>query len=93
MLEKKVDSFNTRILKLENKTAALKPNLTAKAETIDTLNEKINEFEKFMLDNEKTAIMQKSYNKRLNVLIYGIEEDEDNAWKSVRSQFKSLKLS
>ena len=74
-----MDSFNIRILKLENKTAALERNLTAKQETIDILDEKMNKFEKFVLDFEKTAIMQESYNKRLNILIHGIKEDEGNA--------------
>ena len=80
-LEKKVDSFNTRIFKLENKTATLELNLTAKAETLDILDDKMREFEKFKSDNEKTAIMLESYNKRLNVLIHGIEEDESNTWE------------
>ena len=34
-----------------------------------------------MLEFEKAAIMQDSYNKRLNVLFYGIREDEGNAWE------------
>ena len=41
----------------------------------------MNNFEKFVLDFQKTAIMLESYNKRLNVLIHGIEEDESNAWE------------
>ena len=54
-LEKKVDSFNTRRLKLNNKSAALEfePKLKAKAETFDIPNEKMSAFEKFMLDNKK----------------------------------------
>ena len=80
-LEKKVDSFNTRIFKLENKTATLELNLTAKAETLDILDDKMRELEKFKSDYEKTAIMQESYSKRLNVLIHGIEEDESNTWE------------
>ena len=92
-LEKKVDSFNTRIFKLENKTATLELNLTAKAETLDILDDKMRELEKFKSDYEKTAIMQESYSKRLNVLIHGIEEDESNTWESVRKLCKNLKLS
>ena len=80
-LEKKVDSFNTRIFKLENKTATLELNLTAKVETLDILDDKMREFEKCKSDYEKTAIMQESYSKRLNVLIHGIEEDESNTWE------------
>ena len=80
-LEKKVDSLNTKIFKLGNKTAALERNLTAKAENIDILDKKMNEFEKFRLHYEKMAIMQESYNIRLNILIRGIEEDEGTAWE------------
>ena len=90
-LEKKVDSCNTRIFKLENKTAALERNLTAKEESIDILDEKMNKFEKFVLDFENTAIMQESYNKRLNVLIHGIEEDEGNAWEKREATVQKFK--
>ena len=31
---------------------------------------------------EKAALMQESYNKRLNILIHRIEEDEDSVWES-----------
>ena len=92
-LEKKVDSFNTRICKLENKTAALERNLTAKEKTIDILDEKMNKSEKFVLDFEKTAIMQESYSKRLNVLIHGIKEDEGNAWEKREATVQKFKTS
>ena len=84
-------SLNNRIFKLENKTAELERNLTAKEETIDILEEKINKFEKFVLDFEKTAIMQKSHNKRLNVLIHGIKEDEGNAWEKREAAVQKFK--
>ena len=76
---------------MENKTAALERNLTAKEETIDILDEKMNKFEKFVLDFEKTAIMQESCNKRLNVLIHGIKEDEGNAWEKLEATVQKFK--
>ena len=35
--------------------------------------------EKFKADFEKAAIMQESYQKRLNILVYGIEKDQECA--------------
>ena len=90
-LEKKADGFNARIFKLEDKTAAPERNLTAKEETIDILDEKMTKFEKFKLEFEKTAIMQESFNKRLNVLIHGIKEDEGNAWEKREATVQKFK--
>ena len=86
-----MDCFNTRIFKLENTTAALERNLTAKEETIGIADEKMNKFEKFMIEFEKTAIMQESYNKCLNVLIHGIKEDEGNAWEKREATVQKYK--
>ena len=46
---------------------------------VQELKEKIITLENFKSDYEKTLIMQDSYNKRLNILIYGIKEDVANA--------------
>ena len=44
-----------------------------------------------MLKFEKTAIMQESCNKGLNVLIYGIKEDEGNAWEKREATVQKFK--
>ena len=46
------------------------------------LTVRIKELENYKADTEKAALMQESYNKRLNTLIHGIEEDEDSVWES-----------
>ena len=45
------------------------------------LSKRIEKLEKFEIKSENAARMQESYNKRLNVLIHGVEEDKDVAWE------------
>jgi len=61
------------LTKVENKVSDLEDEITNKAdsEEIDNLNNQIESLLKFKLNYEKSAVMQDSYNKRLNALIHG----------------------
>ena len=43
------------------------------------LSKRIEKLAKFEVESEKAARMQESHDKRLNVLIHGVEEDKDVA--------------
>ena len=90
-IEEKLDSFMTEITnnfaklnerldkfdaKLEKKYFELERNTKQKFETF---NQRFLELEKFKADFEKAAIMQESYQKRMNILVHGIEEDQEYA--------------
>ena len=34
--------------------------------------------------------MQESYNKRLNILVHGVEEDSDSTWETHETTFKKF---
>ena len=96
-IDTKLDRINARIdeleLKLEKKCEEIEEKLTLKAnlKTVDGLQERIRFLEKFKDDHEKTLIMQESYDKRLNILIHGIEEDNDNVWEKRESTIEKFK--
>ena len=46
---------------------------------VSQLNDKVKLFENFKSNHEKTILMKESYDKRINVLIHGVQEDPDNA--------------
>ena len=37
-------------------------------------------FEEFQLNYEKALLMKESYDKQLNILIYGIQKNNNNVW-------------
>ena len=93
-MEEKLDSFMTEITnnftklnerlnnfeaKLEKKYFELERNTKEKFENV---NQRFLELEKFKADFEKATIMQKSYQKRRNILVHGIEEDQECAWET-----------
>ena len=45
------------------------------------MNQKIKKLESMIESYEKSAVMQESYDKRLNILIHGIKEDNDSSWE------------
>ena len=49
---------------------------------VSQLNDKVKLFENFKSNHEKTILMKESYDKRINVLIHGVQEDPDNAWEN-----------
>ena len=46
---------------------------------VSQLNDKIKLLKNFKSNYEKTILMKEFYRKQLNVLIYGVQEDLDNA--------------
>ena len=53
------------------------------SDNLQLLKDKVATLENFILDYQKTTVMQESYAKRLNILIHGIKEDikEDHPWE------------
>ena len=89
-IERKIDSFNDRLSSLEakffDKCEELDCSLSAKASTgiedFEKLNERLASLENFKANYDKSLLMQESYNKRLIILINGIKEDDNKAWKT-----------
>jgi len=52
--------------------------------------ERIELLKKFKLDYEYTIIMKESYDKRLNVLIHGIAEDQGNIWEKCETTIEKF---
>ena len=72
-----------RLSKLETLCKEFEKVLRAKpeADTTEVLKTKINNLYKFIQNYEKEVTMKASYDKRLNILIHGIREDENQAWE------------
>ena len=87
-IERKIDSFNNRLTSLEakfsNKCEELDCSLNAKAsiESIEKLNERLAALESFENNYAKSLLLQESYNKRLNILVHGIKEEDNNVWET-----------
>ena len=89
-LTKRLDSFEHKFDRINERIADLETKLDGKCRNIegtsnrrmDILTEKVATLEKFQPDTEKTALMQESYSKRMNILIHGIEEDSNSVWES-----------
>ena len=77
----KIDVVNEKLnlleIKFENRSKEIYAILNTKADIdlIKQLNEKIKSFEKFQLNFKKGLLMKEYYDKRLNILIHGIQED------------------
>ena len=85
-LDAKINYFSFRLTKLEKnfdeQSHILTKNLETKADRADliALDKRI---EKIVIEQdaqEVKEVMQESYDKRLNVLLHGIEEDGDSVW-------------
>ena len=85
-IDSKIDVVSERLnlleVKFENRSKEVDTTsiLDTKADVdlIKQLNKKIKLFEEFQLNYEKALLMKKSYHKRLNILIHGIKEDNNN---------------
>ena len=98
-IDSKIDVISERLnlleVKFENKSKEVDTILDIKAdiELIKQLNQKIISFEEFQLNNEKALLMKESYDKRLNILIHGIQEDNNNVWeKRQKKLLKNFKI-
>ena len=69
-------SFNAKICELEEA-------IEKKADTIlvENFDNRLNLLEKANHDQELTALMQESYEKRLNILIHGLDENSNTPWE------------
>ena len=79
----KFDSLSERLNKLENKLEHKYVELEEAVEAkLADVKERLRKLEKLQIDAEKAALMQDSYNKRLNILIHGVEENERSVWEN-----------
>ena len=87
-LDFKFDTFDNRLNKLESlfndKINKLEQALENKSNVnyIDNIHTKLNRIEQQQLEQESKNLMQESYDKRLNVLIHGLEESNKTDWET-----------
>ena len=77
------ERLNLLEVKFENKSKEVDTILDTKADIdlVKQLSQKIILFEEFQSNCEKALLMKESYDKRLNILIHGIQEDNNNVWE------------
>ena len=86
-LDAKLEKFDRRITNLEHiveeKIPKLQQELQAKVDnsTLKDLETRIRKIEQQQVNQLNKDIMQESYEKRLNLLIHGIEETDESAWE------------
>lgn len=89
-IEKKLDNFGDRLTKLEEKFDYLENKTDERykrlndgvEEKIARLSTRLLEVESFKTEIKTTEIMKESYNKRMNILIHGIEENDASPWET-----------
>ena len=82
-LDGKFHSLSERLNKLENKPEHKYVELEEAVETkLADVKKRLRKLDKFQIDAKKAALMQDSYNKRLNILIHGVEENERSVWEN-----------
>ena len=79
--------FNERLDKIEKRYQQFE---NATNEKLAVMSKRIEKLEKLQLDAQKEALMQESYNKRLNILIHGVEEDRNCAWETHENTLKKF---
>ena len=79
----KFGTLNERLNQLENKLEQkyVKLEENIEAELIE-VTKRLKILEEFRIDLGKAASMQESYNKRMNISIHGVEENEENVWEN-----------
>ena len=102
-IEKRLDDFDLKYAKLNNRVDALEKKVESKFEEFDqilnqqsetsnsNLQARIVVLEDFIQNIEKAKVMQKSYDKRLNILIHGIRENSNNAWEKTGRNYSKVK--
>ena len=79
-LDLKMDGFNERLnaveVKFSNRYDKLEKNFTKSKNEMNDMKVTIDDLIRFKDQQEQTALQNESYNKRQNILIHGIEEDE-----------------
>ena len=98
-ISSRLDKIDLKFDKLENRINYHEHKVEQRYEEIKQttdnkifgLTVRIKELENYKADTEKAALMQESYNKRLNILIHGIEEDEDSVWESHQKTLEKMR--
>ena len=97
-IDSKIDAVSERLnllkVKFENRSKEVDTILDTKADIvlIKQLNQKIIPFEEFQSNYEKALLMKESYDKRLNILIHGIQEDNNNVWEKREKLLKNFRI-
>ena len=87
-LEKTISNYGERLdelkCKLNTKFEEIDFRLEDEAETseLEILQAKLATTEETIKEQERTAVMPESYEKRLNILIHGIPEPNNNVWEN-----------
>ena len=97
-ITKRLDNFddqfgtlNERLNQLENKLERkyVKLEENIEAELIE-VTKRLKILKEFRIDSGKAALMQESYNKRMNILIHGVEENEENVWENYQQTLQKF---
>ena len=59
---------------------------------VSQFNNKIKILEKFKSNYDKIILMKEFYDKRLNVLIYVVQEDPDNDWENRKTTIEKFQI-
>ena len=83
------EKLNLLEVKSENRSKEVDTILDTKADIdlIKQLKQKFISFEEFQLNYEKTLLIKESYDKRLNILIHSIQEDNNNVWEKRKENY------
>ena len=87
-LVSKLDKFDKRLNELEeqckSKLEQLDDNLDEKTDNceLEELRAAVQKLEKSKQEHDKMEVMRESYDKRFNVLNYGLPEDPQNVWET-----------
>ena len=96
-IENKFDKFETKLEELDGGLSKLETEfeevLMAKpeAKALEVLNTKINNLKNLIQNYKKEVTMKESHDKRLNILIHGIKEEENLAWEKRDETVKKFK--
>ena len=88
-MENKIEDLGQKILNMESvfsdKILALEKNMEMKADTsaLAEIEKRLQTLEKVKNEQETNLVMQESYEKRLNILIHGLDENPTLAWEKV----------
>ena len=92
-LESKIDNYHEKMELLEKnvdkKFQDLDEQIINQQKINDSLQDRISCLEKVCADFQKEGLVKETYSKRLNLLIHGIEEDQDTA---LEAKDKTTKL-
>ena len=89
IIENKIEDLGQKILNMEsvfsNKLLALEKNIEMKADdrALAEIEKRLQILEKVKKGHEIKCVMQESNDKRLNILIHGLDENRTHPWEKV----------